>query len=144
MSPRLALYVLGLGNLVAGALVALAPAVVLSAADGRHSTSARLLGGSLAVMLVAVGSAGWLLPPEARRAYLWIFGVAVKAAAALLWGATALATGLIMLAAGAVADLAVALAIAGILRASRALPGETALEEPVNRDASREDGQSAQ
>ncbi len=119
MSPQPALLLLGLSNLVAGALVALAPPVVLASADGVHSTSARLLGGSLAIMLVAAGSAGWFVPPAARRAHLWIFGVVVKVAAALLWGWTALAAGLSMLAAAAAADLAVAVAIAGMLRASR-------------------------
>ena len=119
MPPHAALHLLGLSNLVAGALVALAPPLVLASADGVHSTSARLFGGSLAIMLVAAGSAGWFVPPAARRPHLWIFGVAVKLAAALLWGWTAVATGLSTLAAGAAADLVDAVTIAGILRASR-------------------------
>lgn len=119
MSPHAAVHLLGLSNLVAGALVVLAAPVVLASAEGVHSTSARLLGGSLAIMLVAAGSAGWFMPPAARRPHLWVFGVVVKVAAASLWGWTALDTGLPVLAAGAAADLAVAVAIAGVLRASR-------------------------
>ena len=119
MAPRLATHLLGLCNLVAGALVACAPVYLIPGLDGLDSPGARLLGVSLGVVLAAVGIGAWLMPGDGRRAYLWIFGVAVKVAGAAVWGTAAMMTGVTMLAAGAAFDLAVAVAIAGLLRATR-------------------------
>jgi hypothetical protein len=116
MAPRLAAHLLGLCNLVAGALVASAPVILMPGLDGLDLPGARLLGVSLGIMLSAVGIAAWLIPADARRTYLWIFGVAVKVAGAVVWATVAAQTGVTMLAAGAGFDLAVALAIAGSLR----------------------------
>ena len=74
--------------------------------EGLGSPGTRLLGVSLGIVLAAVGIGAWLMPPMARRVYLWIFGVAVKVVAAAVWGATAVTTGATMLAAGAALDLA--------------------------------------
>ena len=119
MAPRLAAHLLGLCNVVAGALVACAPGILMPGLDGLGSAGARLLGISLGVVLAAVGIGAWLMPADARRMYLWIFGVAVKIVAAAVWGATAMTTGVTVLAAGAAFDLAVALAIASMLRTAR-------------------------
>ena len=75
MAPRLAAHLLGLCNVVAGALVACAPAILMPGLDGLGSPGARLLGVSLGVVLAAVGIGAWLMPADARRMYLWIFGV---------------------------------------------------------------------
>ena len=119
MAPRLATHLLGLCNLVAGALVACAPALFLAGLDGLDRSGARLLGVSLGVVLAAVGLGAWLIPPDARRAYLWMFGVAVKIAGAAVWGTAAVLTGVPMLAMGAMFDLAIAIAVAGLLAKAR-------------------------
>ncbi|AMY12203.1 hypothetical protein LuPra_05476 [Luteitalea pratensis] len=119
MAPRLATHLLGLCNVVAGALVACAPVILMPGLNGLDSPGARLLGVSLGVVLVSVGIGAWLIPADGRRVYLWIFGVAVKVVASAVWGAAALTTGVAMLAAGAALDLAVALAIAGMLSNTR-------------------------
>jgi len=119
MAPRLATHLLGLCNLVAGALVACAPALLLRGLDGLDSPGSRLLAVSLGVVLAAVGIGAWLIPAEGRRTYLWIFGVAVKIAGAALWVIAAAMTGATALAMGAVFDVAVATAVAVLLRAAR-------------------------
>ena len=119
MAPRLAAHLLGLCNVVAGALVACAPVILMPGLDGLGSAGTRLLGSSLGIVLAAVGIGAWLMPADARRIYLWIFGVAVKGVAAAVWGAAAMTTGVTMLAAGAALDLAVALVIASMLRSAR-------------------------
>src|SRR6188474_52079 len=105
MAPRLAAHLLGLCNVVAGALVACAPAILMPGLDGLGSAGTRLLGSSLGLVLAAVGIGAWLMPADARRSYLWIFGVAVKVVAAAVWGTTAISTGVTMLAVGAAFDL---------------------------------------
>ena len=119
MAPRLAAHLLGLCNVVAGALVALAPVLLMPGLDGLGSPAARLLGASLGVVLAAVGIGAWLVHAEARRGYLWIFGVGVKVVAAIIWAGAAMTTGVLVLAAGAVFDLAIAIAIAGLLTTAR-------------------------
>ena len=119
MAPRLAAHLLGLCNVVAGALVACAPMFLMPGLEGSTSPGSRLLGMSLGVVLAAVGVGAWLMPADARRVYLWIFGVAVKVVAAAIWGAAAMTTGVALLAVAAVLDLAVALAIAGMLTTTR-------------------------
>ena len=119
MAPRLAAHLLGLCNLVAGALVAFGPVILMAGLDGLGSPGTRLLGMSLGVLLAAVGIGAWLMPADARRVYLWIFGVGVKTVGAAVWCVTAMTTGVAMLAAGAVLDLVVALAIAGLLKTTR-------------------------
>lgn len=116
MRPRHAVHVLGLCNLVAGALVAGAPHLVMPGADGLGSLGARLLGTSLGVTLAAIAAGAWLMPPTAVSRYLWLFGVWVKVAGALLWGAAAVSAGSTLLASGAAADLVVAGLIAIGLR----------------------------
>ena len=71
------------------------------------------------VSTAAVGLGAWLIPEGGLRAYLWIFGVAVKVAGAVVWGTAAVLTGVTMLAAGAVVDLTIAIAIAGLLQTTR-------------------------
>ena len=119
MSPRLAAHLLGLCNVVAGALVVWAPAMLMPGVGGLGSPAAGLLGASLGVLLTAVGIGAWIVPVEARRTYLWMFGVGVKVVAAIIWAAAAMTTGVMMLAAGAVVDLAIASAITGLLTTSR-------------------------
>lgn len=119
MAPRLATHLLGLCNLVAGALVACAPMLLMPGLQGLDSAGARLLGVSLGVVLAAVGIGAWLMPAEGRRVYLWIFGVAVKVVGAAVWGLAATMTGVASPATGAVFDLAVALVIVGALRSTR-------------------------
>jgi len=116
MAPRPAVYLLGLCNLVAGALVAFAPGALMPGVEGLGSPSTRLLGVSLGILLVAVGAGAVIMPPVARRAYLWLFGVGVKVVAAAMWGAIAVTSGATTLAAAAAGDLLVAMAIVGLLR----------------------------
>lgn len=113
MAPRSLARFLGLCNVVAGALLLSAPTVVLGDLDGARTSSARLLGASVGVLLVAIGAGALRTPPESLRTYLWTFGVAVKIVAALIWSLTALQTGVAGLWAGAAADAAIALVIAG-------------------------------
>jgi hypothetical protein len=141
MAPRLASHLLGLCNLVAGALVASAPVLLMPGVQGIDSPGSRLLGASLGVLLVAAGVGAWLMPAEGRRAYLWLFGVAVKLVGAAVWGVAAIVTGAAMLAIGAVFDLAVASTIAVLLRTTAS--GQTPLEEPVNGDSGGKDRQTA-
>ena len=119
MAPRLAAHLLGLCNVVAGALVACAPALLLRGLDGLDSPGARLFGVSLGVVLAAVGVGAWVMPADGRRTYLWIFGVAVKIAGAASWGIAAKLTGATTLAMGAVFDVAVATAIVVLLMTRR-------------------------
>ena len=116
MTPRFAAHILGLCNVCAGALVFGAPALLLGDLAGVASPAAHLLGTSLAVLLTATGVGAWLIPPAATRAYLWLFGVAVKTVGGLAWGVAALATGAPILMSGAVVDLAVAASITLSLR----------------------------
>lgn len=115
MTPRHAVLLLGLCNLVAGALVAWAPGLLMPGADGLGSTGARVLGGSLGIVLAGSGIGAGLMPAPAIRPYLWVFGVGVKVVAAAVWGTIAAQSGIAMLWAGAALDLAVATAIAAIL-----------------------------
>jgi hypothetical protein len=119
MAPRSLALVLGLCNVVAGALLVSAPSLLLGSLEGSHTPSASLLRGCIGVLLVAIGVGALRMPPEALRSYLWIFGVAVKVVAAMLWSLTALQTGVDGLWIGAAADGALALVIAaGLWRPS--------------------------
>jgi hypothetical protein len=119
MAPQPAVYLLGLCNLVAGALVVFAPGALMPGVDGLGSPSTRLFGLSLGILLLAVGGGAAVMPPVARRAYLWLFGVGVKVMAAAVWGAMAIASGALTLAAAAAGDLVIAVAIAAMLRSRR-------------------------
>ncbi|WP_396623439.1 hypothetical protein [Luteitalea sp.] len=115
MPPRLLVHLLGLCNVVAGALVTFALPQLMPGADGLGSTAARVLGGSLAAFLVGSGLGAWLIPAEGRRPYLWVFGVAIKIAAGVLWGSTAVSSGIAQLWIGAVLDLGIAALVATTL-----------------------------
>jgi hypothetical protein len=115
MSPRFAVHILGLCNLVAGALVAWAPSALMPGLGGLDTSGARLLGASLGVMLAGAGAGAWVMPPAAVPPYLWLFGVGVKLVGAVLWGWKAQQSGVAMLWAGAALDVFVALVISGIL-----------------------------
>ncbi len=115
MAPRPLVHLLGLCNVLAGALLVLAPSSAVPLA-GATSPAARVFAGSAAAMLLSVAVAGWLLPATATRTYLWIFGVGVKVAGAVTWSAAAGFTGVPGLWAGALFDLAVAVAIGVGLR----------------------------
>ena len=118
MAPRSLAYVLGLCNLVAGALLMSRPRLLLGDLAGTRTPAAELLLGCLGLVLIAVGSGAMRMPSNALPTYLWIFGVAVKVVAALLWSLTALETGTGALWMGAGGDAAIALVIAvGLLRA---------------------------
>ena len=120
MAPRPLVHLVGLCNVVAGALLMSAPSLLLGTLDGSQTSSARLLGGGAGVLLTAIGVGALRMPAEALRSYLWIFGVAVKLMAALLWSLTALQTGAGGLWLGATTDAALALIIAsGLLRPTR-------------------------
>ncbi|BCS35207.1 hypothetical protein TBR22_A44340 [Luteitalea sp. TBR-22] len=108
MPPRLLVHVLGLCNVVAGALVAFGPGLLMPGADGLGTTAARVFGGSLGAFLAGSAVGAWLMPSGARRPYLWVFGVGVKVVAAALWGTLAVSSGITQLWSGAVVDLAVA------------------------------------
>ena len=97
MTPRHAVLLLGLCNLVAGALVAWVPALLMPGADGLGSTSARVLGSSLGIVLAGSGIGAGLMPEPAVRSYLWVFGVVVKVAGAAAWGTIAAQSGIAML-----------------------------------------------
>jgi hypothetical protein len=112
MSPERALSFLGLCNVVAGALVALAPALLMPGADGLGSTAARLLGGSLGIVLAGSGIGAFRMPGPAVRPYLWVFGIGVKLAAAAAWSAMAGHSGILMLWGGAALDLGIAVVCA--------------------------------
>ena len=133
MRPRQAVHLLGLCNLVAGALLALAPSLLLPI-EGVHSAAASILARALAVVLAAVGLAGWVLPESALRAYLWVFGVGVKGLGAVLWGLTAWTSGVTAIGGGAAFDAALAMLIAWSL-----MSGGAALEQPVHGHAGRQD-----
>lgn len=92
MAPRMLVHVLGLCNVVAGALLAFAPALI-APVEGVHSPAATLALRSAASLLLAVAVGAWAMPPNAARRYLWIFGVVIKSVAALVWAATAFETG---------------------------------------------------
>lgn len=120
MTPRLVASILGLCNVVAGALVTFALPQLMPGADGLGSTAARVLGGSLAAFLVGSGLGAWLMPAEGRRPYLWVFGVAIKIAAGVLWGSSAVSSGIPQLWIGAAVDLAVAAVVfVGLVRSAR-------------------------
>ena len=133
MRPRQAVHLLGLCNLVAGALLALAPSLLLPI-EGVQSAAGTLLARALAVVLVAVGIAGWMLPENALRAYLWVFGVGVKGLGAGLWGLSAWTSGVSAIGVGAAFDATLAILIAWSL-----VSGGAPLEQPVHRHAGRED-----
>ncbi|HTV02050.1 MAG TPA: hypothetical protein VMF13_15990 [Luteitalea sp.] len=120
MRPRVLAHLLGLCNLVAGAFLLFRPDVLLAGVDGAQTVAARLLSACAAVFLLGVAAGAWCLPAPATRAYLWIFGVAVKLAGALAWGAAAVETGAGTLWAGAVLDAMIAIAIATALSLPRA------------------------
>ncbi len=113
MAPRWAVHLLGLGNLVAGAF--LASGVIPPTASGES----RLLAHSAALFLTAIGIGAWVMPAAAQPRYLWTFGVALKAAGALLWGVTAWETGIAWPVAGAAADAVIAFGIGAGLTAGR-------------------------
>jgi hypothetical protein len=118
MTPRQLVIVLGLCNVVAGALVAFALPQLMPGADGLGSTAARVLGGSLSAFLVGTALGAWLMPPEGQRPYLWVFGVAVKIAAGLLWGSIAVSSGIGQMWVGALLDLGIAgVVVVSLLRA---------------------------
>lgn len=139
MAPRTAVHLLGLCNLVAGALLLVAPALVLPL-DGVGSPAGIILTRGLGIVLVAVGVTGWVIPNDAVRPFLWIFGVGVKGLGGALWGATAWMTGVGAIGAGAAVDAALAAVIAWSLRSGR-LP---ALEQPVDGHARGQDRHPAQ
>ena len=116
MSPRTIAHLLGLCNLVAGALLVFGRQLVMPGLTGAATPAAQLLAASLGVVLAAIAIGAWLLPATALRPYLWVFGVAVKGVAALLWGMAALTTGAGSLWTGACFDAALALVIALALR----------------------------
>lgn len=117
MSPRLLLKILGLCNVVAGALLVFAPALI-APVDGVHSAAATLALRSAAALLIAVAIGAWCMPDDAVRSYLWIFGVGVKVAGAVLWAAAAAQPGVGALWVGAVVDAVLAAVIAiGLLAA---------------------------
>ena len=116
MRPRVLAHLLGLCNLVAGALLLFRPDVLLAGVHGAQTVAARLLSGAAAVFLLGVAGGAWCLPATATRPYLWIFGVAVKFAGALAWGAAAAETGATALWSGAAFDAALVIVTALSLR----------------------------
>ena len=119
MSRPFASHLLGLGNLVAGALLVWGRSWLMPGLDGIASPAATLMACSLGLMLWAVAAGAWLMPASASRGYLAIFGVALKGVAALIWAWTAVQTGVTALWVGAGLDLALAVAIAASLRYPR-------------------------
>jgi hypothetical protein len=116
-----------------------APALLLPL-DGAQSPAGVVLARGLAVLLVAVGLAGWAMPDAAVRAYLWVFGVGVKGLGSVLWGLTAWASGASAIGLGAAVDAAIAVAVVWSLRSG----GTPPLEEEVHGHASRQDRHPAQ
>jgi hypothetical protein len=139
MRPRQAVHLLGLCNLVAGALLASAPTLLLPI-DGVQSAAGNVLARGLAVVLVAIGIAGWALPDAAVRTYLWVFGVGVKGLGAALWAITAWTSGVAAIGVGAAVDGVLALLIAWSLSSGRA----TSLEQPVDGHARSQNRHPAQ
>lgn len=125
MSPRFLLRILGLCNVVAGALLVFAPALVGPVA-GVDSPAATLARRSAAALLIAVAVGAWSMPAGAATRYLWIFGVGVKLAAAVIWATAAVASGpQVWMSAGV--DLALAVLIAsGLIVRSGAAPESSA------------------
>jgi hypothetical protein len=117
MPPRPLVHLLGLCNLVAGALLAFDAALV-APVDGAGTPAARLLGASGGALLAAIAVGAWRMPQDAVRPYLWTFGVGVKLAAAAVWAAAAVVTAVPALLLGASLDLGIAVAIAAGLRRS--------------------------
>jgi len=111
MSPTVLVRILGLCNLVAGALLVWAPTLV-APLEGAGSPAAVLAFRSAAVLLVAVAAGAWVLPAGALRPFLWLFGVSVKLAAAAIWAAAAMSAGTPQLWLGAGVDASVAAVIA--------------------------------
>ena len=111
MAPRPLVHVLGLCNVVAGALLAFGPSLV-APLDGVHAPAARLFAASGGLLLVTIAIGAWRMPPAGLRSYLWLFGVGVKVAAALVWGAAASLAAVPTLWSGALLDLGVAAIIA--------------------------------
>lgn len=123
MSPRLLVRILGLCNIVAGALLVFAPTHI-APVEGMYSAAATLTARSAAVLLIAVAVGATCMPSNAVRPYLWIFGVGVKLVGAILWAAAAAQTGTGPLWVGAAIDAALAAVIAlGLLAASGASSG---------------------
>lgn len=118
MAPRVLVQFLGLCNFVAGALLAFAPARV-APLDGLHSPAATLSLRSAAACLVAMALGAWWVPADAQRGYLWIFGVGLKGAGALVWAATAWDTRVGPIWVAAAVDVAIAMVIAGGLVTTR-------------------------
>ena len=133
------MHLVGLCNLVAGALLACRPTLVLPL-DGVQSPAGVVLTRGLAVVLVAIAVAGWSIPDNALRAFLWIFGVGVKGLGAALWGVTAATTGAGVIGAGASMDAAVAVLIAWTLTSGRV----ASLEQPVDGHARGQDRHTAE
>ena len=119
MRPRVLAHLLGLCNLVAGALLLFRPEVLLAGVDGAQTDAARLLSACAAAFLLGVAVGAWWLPATALRPYLWIFGVAVKLAAALAWAAAAVETGTSTLWSGAAFDAVIAIVIGTALSLRR-------------------------
>jgi hypothetical protein len=116
MSPRLLVRILGLCNVVAGALLMFAPRHI-APVDGMHTTAATLMARSAAVLLIAVAIGARWMPGDAARPYLWTFGVGVKLAGAIIWAAAAVETGVAPLWTGAAVDAGVAAVVAlGLLQ----------------------------
>lgn len=87
--------------------------------DGMHTTAATLMARSAAVLLIAVAIGARCMPEDAARPYLWLFGVGVKLAGAIIWAAAAAAveTGMAPLWTGAAVDAGVAVVVAlGLLQ----------------------------
>lgn len=111
MTPGRLVTVLGLCNVVAGALLVGAPTLV-APIEGVHSPAATLAARSAAALLVAIAIGAWRMPAEARAPYLWIFGVGVKLAAGVIWAGMAISTGVRQVWLGAGLDVGVAALIA--------------------------------
>ena len=110
MAPRFLVHLLGLCNVVAGALLFFSPARLVPL-PGANTDAATLLARSQGVVLAAIGVGAWLTPRAATRGYLWIFGVAVKALGAALWTWAAIASAAPGLWTGASLDALVAMVV---------------------------------
>lgn len=119
MSRPFASHLLGLGNLVAGALLVWGRSWLMPGLDGTTSPAAALLATSLGLALGAIAAGAWLMPTSASRVYLSIFGVVLKGLGAVTWAVAATQTDVPALWVGAGLDLALAVAIATSLRYPR-------------------------
>lgn len=114
MAPARLLSILGLCNLVAGALLVFAPAAVAPLA-GVDAPAAQLARHSTAALLVAIAIGAWRMPAEAAVPYLWVFGVFVKIVAVGIWAAAALSTGVATLWVGVGVDALIAAVVSAAL-----------------------------